>query len=183
MVFVRRICVIANLIAFVFATNVFGQANSSEQSASDILLTVGGEVEKIFRLSHSEWNKFSRRSVQAQGHDKKESKYEGVLLGEILQQAGVKLGKDLRGQALAQYLLVEAADGYQAVFALPELDSAYTNRVILLADRRDEHPLSADAGPLQIIVPDEKRHGRWVRQVKTLTIRRAGAISQKKTVQ
>jgi hypothetical protein len=45
--------------------------------------------------------------------------------------------------------------------------------VIVLADRRDDAPLEAREGPLQIIVPDEKLHARWVRQVKSLTIRRS----------
>jgi hypothetical protein len=70
----------------------------------------------------------------------------------------------------ASSVLVEAADKYQVVFALPELDSLFTDRVILLADTCDGKPLPEKNGPLQIIVPDEKRHARWVRQVKSLTI-------------
>ena len=50
--------------------------------------------------------------------------------------------------------------GYRAVFALPELDPDFNDRVILLADRRDGQALSAKDGPLQIIVPGEKRHSR-----------------------
>jgi hypothetical protein len=49
-----------------------------------------------------------------------------------------------------------------------------TERVVLLADRRDGKTLSATEGPLRVVVPDEKRQGRWVRQVITLTVRRAG---------
>ena len=52
------------------------------------------------------------------------------------------------------YLLVEAADDYRVVFALPELDPAFTERVILLADRRDGQPLAAAEGPLRLVVPD-----------------------------
>ncbi|MGH7601966.1 MAG: molybdopterin-dependent oxidoreductase, partial [bacterium] len=99
--------------------------------------------------------------------------FEGVPLVEILQLAGIKFGEKLRGQALATYLLVEASDGYKAVFALPELDSAFTDQVVLLADRRNNKPLAETEGPLRIIVPHEKRHGRWVRQVISLVIRRA----------
>ena len=92
---------------------------------------------------------------------------------EILQLAGIKFGENLRGPALATYLLVEASDGYKAAFALPELDSAFTDQVVLLADRRNNKPLAVTEGPLHIIVPHEKRHGRWVRQVISLIIRRA----------
>ena len=49
-----------------------------------------------------------------------------------------------------RYLVVEAADGYRAVFALPELDPAFSDRVILLADRRDGKPLDGKEGPLRV---------------------------------
>ncbi len=65
------------------------------------------------------------------------------------------------------------ADGYRAVFALPELDPAYTDKIILLADKRDGKPMDAKEGPLRIVVPDEKRHARWVRQVTGLVIKRS----------
>ncbi len=79
----------------------------------------------------------------------------------------------MRGKNLALYLVVEAADNYRAVFALPELDPAFTERIVLLADRRDDKPLSAAEGALRVVVPDEKRQARWVRQVTSLVIRRA----------
>ena len=85
----------------------------------------------------------------------------------------VPLGQELRGQHLATYLLIEAADGYRVVFALPELDPAFTDREVLLADRRDGQPLAAAEGPLRLVVPGEKRHARWIRQVLSCTIRRA----------
>jgi hypothetical protein len=100
----------------------------------------------------------------------KESEYDGIPLVELLKAAGVKFGHDLRGPALATYLVVEATDGYRAVFALPELDPECTDRVILLADRRDGKPLDGQEGPLRVVVPGEKRHSRWVRQVVVLRI-------------
>ena len=66
-----------------------------------------------------------------------------------------------------------AADGYRAVFALPELDSAFTGGLVLLADRVDGRPLPAGVGPLRLVVPDERRHGRWVRQVIAVRVLRA----------
>ena len=137
-----------------------------------ILLTVAGEGEKPLQLSSSELRQFPRRTIRAKNHDGKECDYEGVELREILARAGVKFGKELKGKGLASVVLVEAADNYQAVFALPELDALFTDRVILLADTVDDKPLAAN-GPLQIIVPDEKRHARWVQQVKSLTVLQA----------
>ena len=48
------------------------------------------------------------RTVRAKGHDGVESQYEGVSLVEILAKAGVPTGKDLRGPAMATYVVVEA---------------------------------------------------------------------------
>ncbi|MDG3006126.1 hypothetical protein [Paludisphaera mucosa] len=53
--------------------------------------------------------------------------------------------------------MVEASDGYRALFALPELDPSFTDRVILLADRRAGKPLDDRQGPLRIVAPGEKR--------------------------
>lgn len=135
----------------------------------EVLLTIAGEVEKPLQLKGSDLHQLPRRTVRAKNHDGKECDYEGVELREILSRAGVKFGKELKGKWLASVVLVEAADNYQVVFALPELDSLFTDRVILLADTCEGKPLPAANGPLQIIVQDEKRHARWVRQVKSLT--------------
>ncbi|MBX3278311.1 MAG: molybdopterin-dependent oxidoreductase [Acidobacteria bacterium] len=136
-------------------------------------VSVSGEVEKPVKLTAADLGKLPRRSIRAKGHDGKESEFEGVPLVEVLKTAGVKFGEKLRGKHLALYLLVEAADAYRAVYALPELDPAFTDKLVLLADRRDGKPLDEKEGPLRLVVPDEKRHGRWVRQVTGLVIKRA----------
>jgi hypothetical protein len=110
--------------------------------------------------------------MRARGHDGRESEFEGVALFDVLKSAGAKFGNELRGGELAKYLLVEASDGYRVVFALPELDPACTDRVVLLADRRDGKPLDGKEGPLRLVVPGEKRQARWVRQVTALTLKR-----------
>ena len=71
------------------------------------------------------------------------------------------------------YLLLEAQDGYQVLFTPPELDALFTDKVVLLADRRDGKPLSEKEGPLRIVVPEEKRQARWIRHVKSIAVRHA----------
>jgi hypothetical protein len=137
------------------------------------MIRIAGEVPRALELTADALSRLPHQTVRVKGPDGKEAAYEGVPIVEVLQSAGVKFGHDLRGPALATYLLVEAADGYRVVFALPELDPASTDRVILLADRRVGKPLDGKEGPLRIVVPDEKRHARWVRQVVALKLRRA----------
>jgi DMSO/TMAO reductase YedYZ molybdopterin-dependent catalytic subunit len=138
--------------------------------ASGVVLSVGGEVPRPLKLTAPELTRLPRQTVRAKDRDGKEAAFEGVPLVAVLKEAGVKFGQDLRGPALATYLVVEAADGYRAVFALPELDPAFSDRVILLADRRDGKPLGGTEGALRVIVPGEKRHARWVRQVVALKV-------------
>jgi DMSO/TMAO reductase YedYZ molybdopterin-dependent catalytic subunit len=148
-------------------------AGAGATQTGPVVVKVEGEVSTPLRLTAVELSQLPRQSVIARAHDEKESRFEGVALFDVLKKAGLPTGKDLRGKAVTLYLVVEAADGYRAVFALPELDPAFTDRVILLADRRDGQGLSSHDGPLQIVVPGEKRHARWVRQVIALRIGRA----------
>jgi hypothetical protein len=92
------------------------------------------------------------------------------LLKRVLEKAGVPFGESMKGKRLASCLLVEAADGYRVVIALPELDPAFTDEQTLLAFLRDGKPLDAKEGPYRIVLPNEKRMARWVRQVTTLRI-------------
>ena len=164
---------IRTLLVILFATTFTPGQNSAPKSASPVLLTISGEVANPVKLTADDLAKLPRRNVQAKDHDGNATAFEGIELGEVLRLAGVKSGEQLRGKELALFLVVDAADGYRAVFALPELDHAFTDRIILLADRRDGKPLTEKEGPLRIVVPDEKRQARWVRQVTSLTIRRA----------
>jgi hypothetical protein len=88
----------------------------------------------------------------------------------LVEKTGMSLGGSLRGKRLASCLLVEAADGYRVVFALPELDPAFTDKQIVLAYLKNGKPLDEKEGPYRIVIPDEKKMARWIRQVTTLKI-------------
>ncbi|HXY07754.1 MAG TPA: hypothetical protein VEI52_07860 [Terriglobales bacterium] len=53
---------------------------------------------------------------------------EGVALKPLLEKAGVEFGHSLKGKRLASCLLVEAADGYRVVIALPEIDPDFSDK-------------------------------------------------------
>src|SRR5262245_38661081 len=170
MIQLQRICFVIIVFVALF-TAIYGQ--TPQTTAPEISLSVSGEVERTFKLTAMDLGKLPRRSVRAKDHDGKESEFEGSPLIEVLKLAGVKFGEGLRGKNLALYLVVEAADGYRAVYALPELDPAYTDKIVMLVDKRDGKALDAKEGPLRIVVPDEKVHARWVRQVTGLVVKRA----------
>lgn len=162
-----------NLILKLFLTAILVLVSSSfalAQKTDDVLITVGGKVEHALSLTRADFDKFKRQTVTARTHDGKEHKFEGVAVADLLQKAGVQFGEALHQEAAATYLLAEAGDGYRVLFALPEFDSAPTDRLIIIADRVDGRPFPAGTGPLQIIAPGDKGHGRWVRQVTSLTL-------------
>jgi DMSO/TMAO reductase YedYZ molybdopterin-dependent catalytic subunit len=167
----RRLCLISCFSVLMAAVAISGQTLQSGVTVSS--LNVSGEVERPLKLTAADLGKLPRRSVRAKDHGGKESEFEGVPLVEVLTLAGVKFGEGLRGKNLELYLVVEAADGYRAVYALPELDPASSDKIVLLADKRDGKPLDAKEGPLRIVAPDEKRQARWVRQVTGLVIKRS----------
>ena len=152
---------------------VAGQAQETAVTGTTVSLSVGGEVARPLRLTAAAISALPHQKLQVKEHDGREVTFEGVALSELLRLAGVASGEQLRGRNLSLYLVAEAKDGYRAVFALPELDPAFTDRVVLLADRRDGKALPDREGPWRIVVPDEKRQARWVRQVVSLTVRRA----------
>jgi Oxidoreductase molybdopterin binding domain len=129
-------------------------------------------AQEVHRLSPASLAGLPRSTAQVQVHGAKEQAlYEGVALGDLVRKLGAPVGEAIRGAKLSLVVVVKAADGYQAVFALPELDPLFTKKVVLLADRRDGSALAAKEGPYRLVVPDEARQARWVRQVVSIELK------------
>ena len=132
-------------------------------------LTVQNESGKQTVLARAEIEALPRVKV-TEGASGSSATFEGVPLKALLERAGVGFGESMKGKRLASCLLAEAADGYRVVIALPEIDPAFTDKQVVLAFLKDGKPLDAKEGPYRIVIPDEKRMARWVRQVTTLKI-------------
>ncbi|GAB3522814.1 molybdopterin-dependent oxidoreductase [Emticicia fontis] len=138
--------------------------------AQTATLKVEGEVEKPLTLTESEFAKLPRTEVKGKDKDGKEHTFSGVTLAEILKQAGAPLGGQLRGKNLSKYLIAEAADGYKAIFALAELDPEFTDQIIIVADKVDGNPLPKGEGSFRFVVPKDKKHARWIREVVSIKV-------------
>jgi len=138
--------------------------------AQTAILKIDGEVEKPLTLTESDFAKLPRTEVKGKDKDGKEHLFGGVAVSEILKQAGATLGGQLRGKNLNKYLVVKAADGYQAVFALAELDPEFTDQIIIIADKVDGQLLPKSEGTFRFVVPKDKKHARWVREVVSIRI-------------
>ncbi|MGB8191019.1 MAG: molybdopterin-binding protein, partial [Chitinophagaceae bacterium] len=124
-----------------FFIPVAGKINIHSQNSELPYIKVEGEVTQSLKLYQSDLNTMKRVTVSHKGHDSITNSYTGVSLIEILSLAGVTMGKQLRGKELAKYLLVSAADGYQVVFSLAEIDSSFNEKTIILADKKDGNPI------------------------------------------
>jgi DMSO/TMAO reductase YedYZ molybdopterin-dependent catalytic subunit len=89
---------------------------------------------------------------------------------DLLKKAGVPQGEDLPGPAMSTYLLFQAADGYRALFSLPELDPGFLDSDVLVADTLDGNPLPAKVGPFRLVAPHDRRPARWIRMLNSITV-------------
>jgi len=132
-------------------------------------IQVSGAVKQPLTLSADDLAKMPRASVRVTRHDM-ETVYEGVWLHEVLKRAGVPQGSELRGKALASYVLAEAQDGYQVVFSLAELDPSFIDNQILLADTANGKPLSGAQGRFSLVVPKDKPGARSIHMLTRIEV-------------
>ena len=142
-------------------------------AAQDAAVSLGvRNGDKAVTLTADRLAALSRHTVEAR--DERETvTYEGVRLIDVLMQTGVTFGQTLRGPRLASYVVAGSPDGFRVVIALAEIDPDFAAREALVADRRNGMPLPGRDGPLQLIIPADNHHARWVRHLTTLAIQTA----------
>jgi DMSO/TMAO reductase YedYZ molybdopterin-dependent catalytic subunit len=160
---------IAIPIGFVSAQAQGAQAQEPRASAP-ATFTVKGDVSTPLTLKAEDLAGMPREKVSVSEEDGTTVEYEGVALREILKRAGAPLGNQLRGKALASYVLAKAHDDYEVVFTLAEVDAAFANEQILVADKRDGKPLFGYQGPFHLVCPNDKAGARSMRSLETLEI-------------
>lgn len=138
--------------------------------AADAVLTIA-TPDKTTTLTAAEWAALPRTEVKAvEPHEKKERRYAGVAMRDLLTHAGAPLGDKLRGPALVLGVVVRCQDAYTVLYALAEFDASFSTRTILLADRDDGQPLPSNAAPLRLVAPGDTRGARWARMVTSIEI-------------
>lgn len=125
------------------------------------------------------------------GHTDAAETYSGVPLASLLEKLNAPLGKELRGQAMTNYVVATGSDGYAVVLSLgsgpapplcktklvhylslAEVDPSFHAGEVLAVDSRDGQPLGKN-GPFQLIVSNDKRPARWVHNLVSITLQRA----------
>jgi hypothetical protein len=148
----------------IFCPAITGQRNSHFGAIVEGTLTIGVPGKPIQVLRRSDVAKLPHQHLKVRDNGKF-SVYAGVLLKDLLESTGLDFSDECQDSMLASYVAVEAVDANHVLFALAELDRTLTDKRVLLADSKDRKPMSPPEGPFRIIVSDEKRPVRWVRQV------------------
>jgi hypothetical protein len=104
-------------------------------------------------------------------HSNADETYAGVRLSDLLAKVGAPLGGNLRGKALAHYIVASGSDGYQTVLALAEVDPEFHPGEVLVADAMDGKPLDARSGPFKLVVTEDKHPARSVRNLVQIELK------------
>jgi hypothetical protein len=141
-----------------------------QQPPAPAIIRITGDVPAPTQVHAEDLAKMPRQTVSVREEDGASVAYEGVALRDLLVHAGAPLGKDLRGKALASYVVAKARDGYEVVFALGELDASFGNELVVVADKRDGKALFGYQGPFRLVCPNDKAGARSVRMLESLEV-------------
>lgn len=155
-------------ILLIFGSTVCAQTEVKDATTARLAIT--GDLPNPSTLTREDLATYPHRTVSVEERDGTQASYEGVPLFEILKKAGAPSGGQLKGKALASYVLAGGRDGYQVTFSLAELDPAIGNSNVLVTDKRDGKPLAATVGPLRLISASDKKPARSVRMLDSLQV-------------
>jgi carboxypeptidase family protein/molybdopterin-dependent oxidoreductase-like protein protein len=144
----------------------------SVTSDPEILLTAPGH--DFLKLSATQLKALPHVSVTIHNpHTNADESYSGVRLSDVLAKLGAPLGQLLHGTALKTYVVATGSDRYQAVFSLAEVDPTFHPGEILVADSINGVPLDAKTGPFRLVVTEDKRPARSVRNLVSIELKSA----------
>jgi hypothetical protein len=102
-------------------------------------------------------------------HTNADESYSGVPLAALLAKVNAPIGKQLQKEGFTSYVVATGFDGYSVVLSLAEVDPSFHHGQVLVADARNGQPL-AKSGPFQLIVSEDKRPARWVRNLYFISL-------------
>lgn len=147
------------------------------QLATDGALHVGGQILNPLTLDaarlQADYPAQTLDVTYLSGDKTFKGTFTGAPLTAILDAAQINLNADAKNDKLTLYIVATGADGYQALIAYGEVDPDFGAQPVIVAYAQDGKPIAAEAGgPLRLVVPGDKRGGRYVSQLVSLEIRR-----------
>jgi hypothetical protein len=147
---------------------------ASSATASDELRVSAYTKHEDLKLKIADLKAMPRTTVTVHNeHSKADETYTGVRLADVLAKMDAPLGHDLRGVALSGYIVAAGSDGYVAVIALAEVDPSFHSGEVIVADTMNGQTLDPKSGPFKLVVTEDKRPARWVRNLVSIELKSA----------
>ena len=137
-------------------------ALSTRQPTQAFFLT--GLVNTPAKYTLTELQALKTTNVTVQG-----TTYSGVLLNDLLQQAGLQL-KPKKNDFLHKGIVAIGSDGYSCVIEDGEIDPRFGNIQVLIATAMNGQALPISDGFTRIIVPGDQKMGRFVSNLQELQV-------------
>lgn len=183
MALVRGRLLAAILIALTFSAGLLGSAVAQDASpvASPVAGTpvAAGSIELLGAVANpgsvsvADIQSLPSQTVEVDfqsGQGDQHHSYTGVLLWDVLNQAGIVTDENVKNDILRYYALITANDGYQVVISLGQIDPGFGNSPYLLAWDEDGAPLEGESGPLRLVVPGDVKGGRYVSGIVSIEV-------------
>ena len=138
--------------------------------STSLTLTVD---EKTTTLSVAELRAMPQKTVTAHNeHTKADESYTGVLLGDLLAKYGFPVDKTTHRKMLRSYVVAEGADKYRVIFSVTEIEGSEHIGEVIVATSIGGKPLGDD-GQFKLVDSGDKKPERWVRNLKSITVKSA----------
>jgi DMSO/TMAO reductase YedYZ molybdopterin-dependent catalytic subunit len=105
--------------------------------------------------------------------------FTGTRLLNVFDAAGgAVLPNDINNARLRVTVMITGADGYQVALGWGEIDPEFGAAPIMLAYQENGQPMGDKMGMARLVVPEDKRGGRYVSTVKSIELRDPGPAEQ-----
>jgi hypothetical protein len=147
-----------------------GTEHARADERTELLVTIDDQAPRRFTLN------LLKAMPQQEAEVKLRSgaiqRWKGVPVTQILKASGLDLASNLGGGYVSRRVLAARAhDGYAAAFGLAEVDPRFGRQVPIVAWQEAEGAdLPTHRGPLMLIVPEDARGSRGVRQLQSLEV-------------
>jgi len=101
--------------------------------------------------------------------------YVGVPLIDLLTSAQVVVDASIKNDILRKFVVVTGSDCYETILSLGELrpDFGGSAQVLVAYATGDGSPLGASEGAMRLVVPGDKKGGRYVSNIVRISVRSA----------
>jgi hypothetical protein len=145
-------------------------AHPATQPSTSLAITVDG---KATRFSVADLEAMPQTTVMVHNeHTKVDESYTGVLLGDLLAKSGFPVDKTTQRKMLRSYLVAEGTDKYWVLYSVTEIEFSEHNGDVIVATSVGGKQLGDD-GQLKLIDSGDKKPQRWVRNLSSITVKRA----------